>query len=103
MSYQRDVVERSKVVAKKAVPFSRLSPKEEDQVILKCLKNEIIVVNNTSNGKNLLMPEDLQCIASISDSIRDSYNIGVYRIESYFSKVAWENTLISPAKFFHMF
>ena len=69
---------RKKVIcSKNTVSFSRLGPKEKDRIILKCLINKRIVVNNTLNGKRLVMPEDLQCIASISDSIRDSNSIGV--------------------------
>ena len=84
--------------SKKPLPFSRLGPKEKDRIILECLINERIVVNNALDGKKLVMPEELRCIASISDTIRDSSNIAVYRIERYFSKVAWENALILLAK-----
>ena len=67
--------------SKKPLPFSRLGPKEKYRIILECLINERVVVNNTLDGKKLVMQEDLRCIASISDTIRDSNNIDVY-IES---------------------
>ena len=67
--------------SKKPLPFSRLGPKEKYRIILECLINERVVVNNTLDGKKLVMQENLRCIASISDTIRDSNNIDVY-IES---------------------
>ena len=83
---------------KKPLPFSRLGPKGKDRIILECLINERIVVNNALGGKKLVMPEELRCITSISDTIRDSNNTDVYRVERYFSKVAWENVLILLAE-----
>ena len=80
--------------SKKPPPFSRLGPKEKDRIIIECLINERVLVDNALDGKKVVMPEHLRCIASILDTIRDSNNIDVYRVEGYFSKVAWENALV---------
>ena len=75
---------RSKVVAKNDYHFTDYGQKRKIQPFL----------NNALDGKKLVMPEDLRCIASISDTIRDSNNIDVYRVEGYFIKVAWENASV---------
>ena len=50
------------------------------------------------DGKKVVMPEDLQYSASILDTIRDSNNIDVYRVEGYFNKVEWGKALILLTK-----
>ena len=84
--------------SKKPLPFSRFGLKEKDRIILECLINERVVVDNALDGKKVVMPEHLQCIASILDTIRDSNNIDVYRLEGYFNKVEWGKALILLAK-----
>ena len=84
--------------SKKPLPFSRLGPKEKDRIILECLINERVVADNALDGKKVMIPEHLRCIASILDTIRDSKNIDVYRFEGYFNKVEWGKALILLAK-----
>ena len=86
---------------KKPVQFFRLGPNEKDRIILKCLINErkLLITHWISEA---VMPDDLQWIASISDTIRDSNSNDVYRIEKCFSTIAWESALISLTKSFNI-
>ena len=68
------------------VPFCKLKPIEKDRIILECLTDRI-TANAALNGLKLIKQDDFKEFILITDSIRDTKNIDIYRVERYLEKM----------------
>ena len=70
------------------MPFSKLSPLEKDRAIIKYVTKKL-TVNAALHRSKLIREEDLVPADAIPDTIRDTENIDVSRVERYFENSAW--------------
>ena len=71
---------KKKGVALKMVPFCKLKPFEKDRIILECLTDRI-TANAALNGLKLIKEDDFKEFHLITDSIRDTKNIDICRVQ----------------------
>ena len=76
----------------KILSFSKLSPLEKDRAIIECM-TEKLTVNAALHGLKLIREEDLVPTDTIPDTIRDTENIDINRVERYFENSAWTQVL----------
>ena len=69
------------------MPFSKLSPLEKDRAIIKYVTKKL-TVNAALHRSKLIREEDLVPADAIPDTIRDTENIDVSRVERYFENSA---------------
>ena len=59
-------------------------------MILECVSKKRILVAEELNGKRLLDNDDIQMnIHLIPDTVSDRDNIGIFRVEKFFSEDSW--------------
>ena len=80
---------RRKEDSSKLVPFCKLNPDEKSRIILECLTSQL-AAGEALSGKRLLNDEDVQCnVHLIRDTIRDTQNFDVHRVQKYFDSKGW--------------
>lgn len=80
---------RRKEESNKLLPFSKLHPDDKSRIILECLSSQLAAAEALS-GKRLLNEEDVKCnIHLITDTIRDTQNVDVHRVQKYFTSKGW--------------
>ena len=80
---------RRKEESNKLLPFSKLHPNDKSRIILECLSSQLAAAEALS-GKRLLNEEDVKCnIHLITDTIRDTQNVDVHRVQKYFTSKGW--------------
>ena len=72
----------------KLISFKKLSPIEEDRMILSFLSTSQ-AVGEAIAGKRLLNKEDVLPVGRISDTIRDDEMVDIHRVQKYFDRNAW--------------
>ena len=76
----------------KILPFSKLSPLEKDGAIIE-YETEKLKANAALHRLKLIREEDLVPADAIPNTIRDTENINISRVERYFENSAWTPVL----------